>query len=52
MVNCSKINKIYLFIASGSIVGKYTIVRLLIDAGADLNIKNNAGDTALHVGQS
>ena len=45
-----KINKINLFIAS--IDGHEKIVKLLIDAGSDLNIKTNSGQTVLHIGES
>ena len=50
IVNCLKINKINLFIAS--IGGNEGIVKLLIDANADLNIQDKDGRTALHKGKS
>ena len=45
-----KNNNINLFIAY--INGHEKTVKLLLEAGADLNIKNNDGDTALHHGKS
>ena len=45
-----KINKINLFIASWK--GHEQTVKLLLEAGADLNIKNSNGYTALHYGKS
>ena len=49
IVNCLKINKINLFIAS--LYGHEGTVKLLIDANADMNIQNKYGSTALHRGK-
>ena len=49
-MKCLKINKINLFKASWK--GHEGIVKILIDANADLNIQDKDGDTALHNGKS
>ena len=49
IVNCLKINKINLFIASRN--GHERTVKLLIEANADLNIQDENGKTALHIGK-
>ena len=47
-INCLKIKEINLLIASEK--GNEGIVKLLIDANADVDIKNIYGSTALHMG--
>ena len=50
IVNCLKINKINLFIASKW--GHEGTVKLLIDANANANIRDSKGWTALKLGKS
>ena len=49
-INCLKIKEINLLIASEK--GNEGIVKLLIDANADINIQDKSGSTAFHIGKS